>query len=244
MQDYEKAVLKANLAEAAQLCDDQCEFMRERVEKGGPLTAEERDLFSAGYHFALEGRRQAARVASLIEEQERNAGNMDRASLAGGFKTRVQVRVCDLCEQCTHLLESRLLPGAESGEPKTCYLKMLGDYYRYIAEICILDDTTSGKVSYRREPVTRAAQEAYMAGMQEAKHHLLPTHPVRICLALNYAKFQYQILDDIQAALETANWALATAAGDLETMPRKAHDDAEPHLTTLRAFIHSLGRLH
>lgn len=243
MQDYERAVLRANIAACAGNYDDQCEFMRQRVEKGGPLSAEERDIFADAYKNALVGRREATRIAATIEAQERKAGNDDKAALAGGYKTRVQVRVLDLCEQATHLIESRLVASAEAGEPKAFYLRMLGDFYRYQVECGMIDDTTSERIWGRHAIARASAYEAYASGMQEAKQHLLPTHPVRLQLALNFAVFQQSILNEPQMAHETARSALAQAAGDLEHMPREAHDDAEPHLTTLVQFVKDLEKI-
>eukprot|EP00929_Paragymnodinium_shiwhaense_P060151 TRINITY_DN30070_c0_g1_i2.p3 TRINITY_DN30070_c0_g1~~TRINITY_DN30070_c0_g1_i2.p3 ORF type:complete len:123 (-),score=36.53 TRINITY_DN30070_c0_g1_i2:57-425(-) len=121
---------------------------------------------------------------------------------------------------------------------------MLGDYYRYQAETVQLDTATSTSAEGRLENFCKSAELAYQEGMKEAKNHLLPTHPVRLQLALNFAVFLQSVMGETQAALEMASTALATAAGDLDTMPFEAHEDAEPHLTTLRAFIKTQSSLH
>lgn len=45
-----------------------------------------------------------------------------------------------LCFQLQSLLEKFLIPNASQAESKVFYLKMKGDYYRYLAEVAAGDD--------------------------------------------------------------------------------------------------------
>lgn len=40
-----------------------------------------------------------------------------------------------ICQEVLTLLDSSLVPGSPDSESKIFYLKMKGDYYRYLAEV-------------------------------------------------------------------------------------------------------------
>merc|ERR1719215_818223 len=75
---------------------------------------------------------------------------------------------------------------------------MQGDYYRYQAEFAHGEP---------RETYAKKASQAYEEGMEAAKG-LLPTHPVRLGLALNFSVFQHEVLQTCDDAKKTANCAL------------------------------------
>eukprot|EP00930_Biecheleria_cincta_P056375 TRINITY_DN42510_c0_g1_i1.p1 TRINITY_DN42510_c0_g1~~TRINITY_DN42510_c0_g1_i1.p1 ORF type:complete len:254 (+),score=70.29 TRINITY_DN42510_c0_g1_i1:58-762(+) len=189
-----KSVTLARVAERVERFDDMAQFMKERVEENTPLSAEERDMLSAAFKNALTERRQAIRVTVSVENQKRAEGQEEPANLASGYKTKVESELQGICNQVLSLLSTYLLPAAEPGQDKTFYLKMQGDYYRYLSEFA--EDA-------QREGFAQHARQAYTDGMTEAQS-LDPAHPVRLGLALNFAVFQHEVLQETQQAIETA----------------------------------------
>ena len=51
---------------------------------------------------------------------------------SGGFQ--VENELSEICSSILKLLDDHLIPTASSGESKVFYLKMKGDYHRYLAE--------------------------------------------------------------------------------------------------------------
>lgn len=49
-------------------------------------------------------------------------------------KQQVEKELSDICFSILQLLDEHLIPTAGSGESKVFYLKMKGDYHRYLAE--------------------------------------------------------------------------------------------------------------
>lgn len=47
---------------------------------------------------------------------------------------QVEKELSDICSSILSLLDEHLIPTASSGESKVFYLKMKGDYHRYLAE--------------------------------------------------------------------------------------------------------------
>merc|ERR1719447_1190653 len=65
--------------------------------------------------------------------------------------------------------------GNEDAEARIFYMKMRGDYFRYLSEF---DD---------REDYKNGAEKSYREAMELSKNALPETHPTRLGLALNYS---------------------------------------------------------
>mmetsp|Transcript_81653 Transcript_81653/g.252021 ORF Transcript_81653/g.252021 Transcript_81653/m.252021 type:complete len:233 (-) Transcript_81653:187-885(-) len=212
----DKLILLARVAERAERFDEMADFMKERVELGTPLDAEERDMFSAAFKNSLVERRHAVRVAVSVARERTQVGSSEEAQLATGYKSKVEAELRSICEKALGLLRSRLVGGAEPGEAKTFYLKMMGDYYRYMAEFAEGNARTSA---------AEEAKEAYAQGMTEAESlHLV--HPVRLGLALNFSVFQHEVLQDTQDAIATAKKTLANSFSAIGDVPEDSRNDA------------------
>lgn len=212
----DKTIVLARVAERAERYDEMADFMKERVEKNTPLNPEERDMFSAAFKNALTERRHAVRVAVGVSQQEEADGRPDKASLANGYRSKVETELQGICNKALGLLKANLVPTADPGEAKTFYLKMQGDYHRYLAEFAQGD---------ARARAAEDAKQAYTQGVEEA-NSLATVHPVRLGLALNFSVFQHEVLQDTQSAVATAKNALDGAAAELSSVPEESRNDA------------------
>uniref|UniRef100_T1GW02 14-3-3 domain-containing protein n=1 Tax=Megaselia scalaris TaxID=36166 RepID=T1GW02_MEGSC len=93
------------------------------------------------------------------------------------------------------LLDKYLIPKASNPESKVFYLKMKGDYYRYLAEVATGD---------ARNTVVDDSQAAYQDAFEISKVKMQPTHPIRLGLALNFSVFFYEILNSPDKACQLA----------------------------------------
>ncbi|CAL5440090.1 unnamed protein product [Camellia sinensis] len=132
----EKNVYMANLAEQAERYEEMVEFM-EKVAKTvdvEELTVEERNLLSVAYKNVIGARRASWRIISSIEQKEESRGNGDHVSIIKEYRGKIEAELSKICDGILNLLESHLIPSASSAESKVFYLKMKGDYHRYLAE--------------------------------------------------------------------------------------------------------------
>ena len=84
--------------------------------------------------------------------------------------------------------------------------QLIGDFYRYIAEAYPNEDTPEHKTSLY------LAEEAYiLCETLSAKRELPGANPTRLGLALNYAVFLYNVLDDKRRARQLAKEAIVAA---------------------------------
>ena len=86
------------------------------------------------------------------------------------------------------------LKKAADDDSKTFYLKMIGDYYRYIAE-CVKGDKLA--------EVTEKALDFYAQATEAAKE-LKTYNSTRLGLALNFSVFYYELKNDSKRACEIA----------------------------------------
>ena len=126
----------AKLAEQAERYEEMVEFM-EKVAKAvdsDELTVEERNLLSVAYKNVIGARRASWRIISSIEQKEESRGNEDHVNIIKEYRGKIEAELSKICDGILGLLETHLIPSASSAESKVFYLKMKGDYHRYLAE--------------------------------------------------------------------------------------------------------------
>ena len=136
--DKNDLVQKAKLAEQAERCDDMAACMKSVTEQGAELSNEERNLLSVAYKNVVGARRSSWRVVSSIEQKTEGAEK--KQQMAREYREKIETELRDICNDVLSLLEKFLIPNASQAESKVFYLKMKGDYYRYLAEVAAGDD--------------------------------------------------------------------------------------------------------
>ncbi|XBI71723.1 hypothetical protein VPH35_065862 [Triticum aestivum] len=139
-QTRDESVYMAKLAEQAERYEEMVEFM-ERVAKatggagpGEELSVEERNLLSVAYKNVIGARRASWRIISSIEQKEEGRGNDAHAATIRSYRSKIEAELAKICDGILALLDSHLVPSAGAAESKVFYLKMKGDYHRYLAE--------------------------------------------------------------------------------------------------------------
>ncbi|KAL0598940.1 14-3-3 protein zeta/delta [Plecturocebus cupreus] len=123
------------------------------------------------------------------------------------------------------LLEKFLIPNASQAESKVFYLKMKGDYYRYLAEVAAGDD---------KKGIVDQSQQAYQEAFEISKKEMQPTHPIRLGLALNFSVFYYEILNSPEKACSLAKTAFDEAIAELDTLSEESYKDSTLIMQLLR----------
>lgn len=139
----EQYVYLAKLAEQAERYEEMVQFMQKLVlgtTPAGELTVEERNLLSVAYKNVIGSLRAAWRIVSSIEQKEEGRKNEEHVVLVKEYRSKVEVELSQVCSSILGLLDSNLIPSASASESKVFYLKMKGDYHRYLAEFKIGDE--------------------------------------------------------------------------------------------------------
>ncbi|KAK1413060.1 hypothetical protein QVD17_34786 [Tagetes erecta] len=220
----EQNVYMAKLAEQAERYDEMVEFM-EKVSETDELTVEERNLLSVAYKNVIGARRASWRIISSIEQKEESRGNADHVTVIKDYRSKIEAELTRTCDGILKLLDSRLVPSATSGDSKVFYLKMKGDYHRYLAEF---------KTGDERKASAESTLAAYKSAQDIANSELAPTHPIRLGLALNFSVFYYEILNSPDRACSLAKQAFDEAIAELDTLGEESYKDSTLIMQLLR----------
>ncbi|KAM4633862.1 tyrosine 3-monooxygenase/tryptophan 5-monooxygenase activation protein, theta polypeptide a [Polymixia lowei] len=216
-------IQKAKLAEQAERYDDMASSMKEVTEQGAELTCEERNLLSVAYKNVVGARRSAWRVISAIEQK--TEGNEKKLEMVKEYREKVEGELRDICNDVLGLLSKYLIDNAPNSESKVFYLKMKGDYYRYLAEVASGD---------QKKDTISNSQQAYQDALDIGKKEMQPTHPIRLGLALNFSVFYYEILNSPDKACNLAKQAFDDAIAELDTLSEDSYKDSTLIMQLLR----------
>lgn len=122
------------------------------------------------------------------------------------------------------IIKDKLLPKSNEIEARAFYLKMIGDYYRYIAE------------NARGDALVEASDNAieYYTQADIVARDLKPFHVTKLSLALNFSVFYYEVKDDLIKACTLAKEALHYAMLQIDSMNDEDAKDALPLVALLK----------
>lgn len=112
------------------------ESMKKVVLSGQELNVEERNLLSIAYKNSVGSRRTAWRALFAVEQKEesKQSKNLKHLKL---YKKKIENELNQFCNDILKLIEEKILPSCQTSESKVFFLKMQGDYYRYISEYAV-----------------------------------------------------------------------------------------------------------
>merc|ERR1719499_2169800 len=110
-------------------------------------------------------------------------------------------------------------------EAQVFYLKLQGDYYRYLAEI------------FSDSEFPSKPQPKYDLALKIAKKVLNSTHPTRLGLVLNASVCTYEIVGDQKRATEMAQKGFDEAISQLDTLSDQSYKDSTLIMQLLRDNI-------
>lgn len=221
--EKEELVQRAKLAEQAERYDDMAAAMKAVTETGVELSNEERNLLSVAYKNVVGARRSSWRVISSIEQK--TEGSERKQQMAREYREKVEKELRDICYDVLNLLDNFLIVKASNPESRVFYLKMKGDYFRYLAEVATGDT---------RNAVVDDSQKAYQQAFEISKSKMQPTHPIRLGLALNFSVFYYEILNSPDKACQLAKQAFDDAIAELDTLNEDSYKDSTLIMQLLR----------
>lgn len=234
MAERETLISRAKLAEQAERYDDMANAMKKVTEINSELTTEERNLLSVAYKNIVGAKRSSWRVITSID-----AKNGDKKPHVSTYIEKIVTELKDVCQEVLDLLDNFLVKEAlaktdnneqlteSEGESAVFYLKMKGDYYRYLAEV-------GQNGSDERNRVVDEADGAYGKATEISKSALKSTNPIRLGLALNYSVFYYEIRQDSVKACGLAKTAFDDAIAELDSLPEDSYKDSTLIMQLLR----------
>ena len=226
---YEKNVYMAMLAEQCNRFEEMTKFLEDMLTgRDKDLNSDERNLLSIAYKNSLTSRRTALRTVIAYETKEKKKDSSPFLSYIQEYRKKIEDELTKMCNNVLNILDSYLLKRAEDAEAKVFYLKMKGDYNRYIAEYAQGD---------LKDKVSQAALDSYDAASKDASN-LSPIHPISLGLALNFSVFHYEVMGDHDKACSIARDILDVANEEVKKIEEpdenENHRDAMSIINLLR----------
>jgi 14-3-3 protein epsilon len=205
-------------AETAERYDDAYEFFVRHVDAvNGELDPDTRARLMAAIQRATESRVLAWRtVASSSPNQEVVA-----------YAAHVAAEVQRTCQRAIATLA--LVAPPSSGADRVQQLGLSAQLHRYLAEI-----DPSGK-----HAGVSAAQ--FEEALHAAVATLVPTHPIRLEIVLNYAAGLYEVFENKKYATELTQRAIDEAIGKLDKLQEGDYEDTTRLLVLLRDNLQKWG---
>uniref|UniRef100_A0A671XK19 Tyrosine 3-monooxygenase/tryptophan 5-monooxygenase activation protein beta n=1 Tax=Sparus aurata TaxID=8175 RepID=A0A671XK19_SPAAU len=168
---------------------------------------------------------QKAKLAEQAERYDDMAAAMKSVTEQGAELSNEERNLLSVAYKNVGLLDNFLITNATAAESKVFYLKMKGDYYRYLSEVASGD---------AKKDTVDNSQQAYQQAFDISKGEMQPTHPIRLGLALNFSVFYYEILNNPDRACSLAKTAFDEAIAELDTLNEDSYKDSTLIMQLLR----------
>ena len=194
MANVEENIFLARVAEQAERFDDMVNYLVQVLEaKGAEVTSDERNLLSVAFKNLISSQRAACRTIGAIEQNPKYSKHSEALAK---YKSTIEAELCSNCERVISAINDKVITKGCSGEPQAFFLKMIGDYYRYIAE-----NATESKLDNAKNNALKFYDDANNI-------ELAPCNPIKLGLALNFSVFHYEVMKNHGKACELADSAL------------------------------------
>ena len=218
----EEQIFMARVAEQAERFDDMVDFLKPILKnKGGDFSVEERNLLSVGFKNLIGGKRTAIRTITAIEQ---NSKYQKFSTSLQQYKKKIEGELQKDCQNIINMIKNDAMKALADPEGKTFFLKMVGDYYRYMAESAQAD-----LLAQARDGALEHYKQADTAGKD-----LPACNPIKLGLALNFSVFYYEVMQDNKQACSLAETALQDAMNKIDDVDEETFRDAKSIIELLK----------
>jgi 14-3-3 protein epsilon len=214
----EEYIYLAKLYERAEKYQEMVNFIIKYVEMNPVLVYEEKEILSSGFKNLISSKRSSWRTLKTMEKKEEKKKSPNLACLKE-VRANVEAEIKLIFEDINRLLENFLIPTADENDDReglVFYLKLSGDYNRYLAEFAVESEL---------EKVIVEAETAYQKAYEIAESELPITNTLRLGLSLNFSLFCYEIANQKEEACEIAKSAFEESMKVLDELERNKAKD-------------------
>lgn len=232
----EEMLFLAKAAEQAERFEEMAGFMRRFVEisagdeKFREFSQEEANLLAFAYKNAVNSRRAALRVLESMKKHEeiKEFKEIAKITLLKAYKHKIEEELAGFCKEIIAILQEKLLKTTENMERKCFYLKISGDFYRYLLEI---------SAGTAKDELFEKMQRNQAEAIEIFDNCLHPCNPKKLGLALSSAAFSYEILNEKEKACLIAKKAFEEAIAKIEEINEEDYRESTTILQMLRDYV-------
>ena len=225
MNELEELSSLAQVALIAERYFDASKYIEELIKKKKEdLTKEEKNIFYKSFKYVVNSKRSAWLSVNYLEEKEKND---ERMEIIKNYKNIIEKDILDICKNVITLINNFLISKTVLDESKMFFLKMKGDYYRYLCEFKTLNENKN----YLDE-----SEKNYKNAI-ELSQNISWIGTIKLGLYLNYSVFIYEIKKDTKKAIQIAKEAVKSAKKYSDKIKEEEDKDAEITIQVLKENI-------
>lgn len=190
------------------------------------ITKAQRATLSLCYHRAISLPRNSLRTIIYEIEINEKRDWKEVVEKLSGIRRTLESEISKLCNSFIELIDTSLLSVSDDTESVVFYTKLKGDYYRYLAEMRPEDDTSLMR-----------AKNSYESAMRTVGDEMRISDPVYLGLVLNFAIFQYELLNMKDEAIDRLDGSFNEAVRYLEELEEQDYAEATMILELMRDNI-------
>ena len=182
----------AQIAETAERYEDMSQFVSKafakRREQARHLTINERErgLFSVAYKSVISAKRNSLRLLFSINAKPTLGERVNISDEVAKLRLTIEQELRSVCMEAISICDQVLENPELLSDHVVYYLKMKGDYYRYLAEFASEEE---------REEITEKAEQSYQEAVdQSTVANVGVASPIFLGLILNFSVFYYEIM--------------------------------------------------
>lgn len=179
--------------------------MKIYIDEKRDINEEARNLLSIGYKNVVGTKRTAWRAVSNLEQKEKEKKSKYTDAIKW-YRKLIENELMGECQGILDLLDRPQFKKNDNAEAEIFHLKMKGDYNRYLCEF----STESELEKYSHE-----AHLFYQRALELSESNLRAKNTLRLGVALNFSVFNYEILNNPNAAFNIAKKAFDMCLEDL-----------------------------
>jgi 14-3-3 protein epsilon len=233
MNELEELSSLAQISLVAERYQDASKYIEELIKKKkDDLSIGERNIFYNSFKFMINSKRNAWISANLMEDylnEEDKEENIEKINIVKNYKIILENEVFNICKVVIFLINEFLLTKTILDESKIFYLRMKGDYYRYLCEFKSLSENKN----YIEE-----SEKNYKMAV-DLSQNVLSINPIKLGLYLNYSVFYYEIKKDKKKAIQIAKEAVKNTKKYSDKLKKEEDKDTEMSIQALKKNINN-----
>ena len=173
--------------------------------KNEELTEEERNIFILIYRRYITDQRNTWKTLYQLEEKEKLM-KTGYVTLINEIRNNIEEIIKTTSEKIIYLTNNYILNKVFSNEGRAFFYKVKGDFYRYLSELSYGEELNT----YIQNAFQNYKESVTYSSDVEA------LNIIKLGNFLNFAVFQYEVMNNTAAAIKIAQHALNDAANELK----------------------------
>ena len=204
------------------LLSDQCQRYEEMIKsiedmiktRDKDISQNERNLLIIAYRNLINPKRLSLRTIMAYETKEKKKETSMYLPYIREYREKIENEITKICQNLIFTIDNDLLKKASETESKVFYIKIKGDFNRFMGEYAQGD---------LREKVIKDGLSSYQEAYNLAKE--LPTfNLIFLGLCLNYSIFYYEVLNEKPNAMKIANECIDKVNLNLHSVDQESDD--------------------